>query len=72
MDQAIEGTKAIELALGRILRIAARPFEEGDYDEYDRCRAIIMEAAEDAGINPRPDSIGHLRQGWNFGNAVLD
>lgn len=32
------------LALGRILRLASRPSRPGDVAEYERCRAIIMEA----------------------------
>lgn len=33
-----------ELALGRILRLGSRPFQPGDIEEYDRCRAIIIDA----------------------------
>ena len=40
--------KAAELALGRILRMAARPPQPGDVDEYYRCRGIIL-AADEAG-----------------------
>ena len=32
------------LAFGRILRMGARPAQEGDGEEYERCRAIVMEA----------------------------
>lgn len=31
------------LALGRIFRLASRPYQEGDIEEYERCRAIIMD-----------------------------
>jgi hypothetical protein len=34
------------LAIGRILRIASRPFQEGDLEEYDRCRGIVLDASE--------------------------
>lgn len=34
--------KAVELAIGRILRMGARPTQPGDVEEYERCRAIIM------------------------------
>jgi hypothetical protein len=37
--------KVIELALGRIFRMGARPTQPGDVEEYERCRAIIMEAS---------------------------
>lgn len=35
-----------QLALGRIFRLAARPTQEGDAQEYERCRAIILDALE--------------------------
>lgn len=37
---AIE-SKAIELAIGRILRLASRPARPGDVHEYFRCRDLI-------------------------------
>jgi len=40
-DRAGEVTVAA-LALGRIFRMAARPAQPGDVEEYERCRAIIM------------------------------
>lgn len=40
------GDKKAQLALGRILRLAARPTQEGDIQEYERCRAIILDALE--------------------------
>lgn len=33
------------LALGRIFRMGSRPTQPGDVEEYERCRAIIMDAA---------------------------
>jgi len=33
-----------ELALGRILRMASRPSRPGDVEEYERCRAIVLDA----------------------------
>jgi len=36
-----------ELAIGRILRMGSRPFREGDIEEYERCKAIVMDAAEE-------------------------
>ena len=65
-------TKASELALGRILRIASRPAEPGDIAEYERCRAIILDEAEESGIDAKPTSIGQHKPGWNFGNTVLE
>ena len=37
--------KAIELALGRILRLASRPEQPGDVRQYERCRDLIMDLA---------------------------
>jgi hypothetical protein len=45
-DQQV-AKQTFELALGRILRIANRPFQDGDFEEYERCRAICMDAAEE-------------------------
>lgn len=30
------------MAIGRLFRLASRPFQDGDIEEYERCRAIIM------------------------------
>lgn len=35
-----------QLAIGRILRLASRPAQPGDVAEYERCRAIVLDAAE--------------------------
>jgi hypothetical protein len=45
----------MKLALGRIFRLASRPAQEGDVAEYERCRALILNAADAAGINTSPD-----------------
>ena len=44
---AADKITAAQLAIGRILRMGARPTQPGDVEEYDRCRAIVMEATED-------------------------
>lgn len=33
-----------ELALGRIFLLGSRPFQPGDIEEYERCRAIVLDA----------------------------
>lgn len=66
-------TQASQLAFGRILRMAARPEQPGDVAEYERCRKIILDEAEAAGIDiSRPPGLGTFRPGWNAGNMVLD
>lgn len=42
----------VGLAIGRILRMGARPSQPGDVAEYERCRRIILDATEPA---PYPD-----------------
>lgn len=36
----------VQLAIGRIFRIASRPEQPGDIAEYQRCRSIILDASE--------------------------
>ena len=40
-----EANAVIALALGRIFRLGSRPTQPGDVREYERCRALIIEAA---------------------------
>ena len=67
LDQIAE-RKAKELAIGRLVGMMSRPFQEGDIQEYYRCRAIIMQDAEES----RQPTIGVHRPGWNFGNSVVE
>lgn len=34
---------AVDLAIGRIFRLAARPEQDGDAADYWRCRSIILD-----------------------------
>lgn len=34
---------AIKCAIGRILEILSRTFREGDFEEYERCRSIVLD-----------------------------
>lgn len=34
---------AVSLALGRIFRMMSRPTQPGDVEEFERCRALIMD-----------------------------
>lgn len=45
-NSVTEADTAWKLALGRILRIGARPSQEGDIAEYEDMKAIIMNAKE--------------------------
>lgn len=56
--------KIIELALGRIFRMGARPTQPGDVEEYERCRAIILDASEaPAGDDRAPNFARDRRKG---------
>jgi hypothetical protein len=46
---------AVSLALGRIFRMGARPTQPGDVEEYERCRAIILDECEPVAPNWTPD-----------------
>lgn len=35
-------TTTVNLAIGRIFRLASRPEQPGDIVEYERCRSIIL------------------------------
>lgn len=37
---------AVQLAIGRIFRLASRLAQPGDVAEYERCRAVILDASE--------------------------
>lgn len=39
----------VQLAIGRIFRLASRPEEPGDAASYEECRAIILDAWESRG-----------------------
>ncbi len=36
----------VQMALGRIFSMMERPFENGDIEQYEACRALILDAAE--------------------------
>lgn len=42
------------LAIGRILRLGSRPEQPGDIAEYDRCRAIVLDASPSQPEEYRP------------------
>jgi hypothetical protein len=62
-----EAKTQFELAFGRILRMGARPSLDGDMQEYERCRAICMDAAEVLNLITKHQGIGVHRPGWNRG-----
>jgi len=72
METNYSNEQLMQLAIGRILRMASRPAEPGDVAEYERCREIFMDAAAEQGIVAKETSIGYCRPGWNFGNSILD
>ncbi len=64
MRQLDNGEREIcQLALGRILRIASRPFQQGDIEEYERCRKIAMDTVGDARKSYRPNYVRDRMRG---------
>jgi hypothetical protein len=48
--------REVQLALGRILKLASRPTQAGDVAQYEACRALILDAYEAThGGLPQPD-----------------
>lgn len=43
------------LAIGRIFRLASRPEQPGDVAEYERCRAIVLDAVEEMPVTYQPN-----------------
>lgn len=43
MARSADDQKTLELAFGRILRLASRPEQAGDVSEYERCRSIMID-----------------------------
>lgn len=39
----------VQLALGRIFRLMSRPFEQGDAEQYETARRVILNSAEAQG-----------------------
>jgi hypothetical protein len=37
----------MSLALGRIFRMMSRPTQPGDVEEYERCRAIVLDSLDE-------------------------
>lgn len=56
-DTELEAAK--RLAFGRIMRMASRPAQPGDVEDYYRCRAILMTDAPDWAY-ARPVWMGNL------------
>lgn len=43
MDAGAEERALVHLAIGRIFRIMSRPYQDGDQEDYERCRSIILD-----------------------------
>jgi hypothetical protein len=44
-----QDSKTVELALGRIFRLASRPEQPGDVEDYERCRRLILDILDPNG-----------------------
>ena len=45
-DMDPEDVVAVNLAIGRLFRIMSRPFREGDHEQYERCRSVVLNLVE--------------------------
>lgn len=59
-DLELEAAK--RLAFGRIMRLASRPTQPGDVEDYYRCREILMAGAGEF-IDTRPNWIRDRNKG---------
>ena len=59
----------VNLALGRIFRMASRPAQRGDVAEYERCRALIMDHVAASTPDYTPNYARDYRMGAQ-GDAV--
>lgn len=50
-----EKQDAVRLALGRIFGMMLRPSEAGDVEEYERCRAIVLDVTDPVTRDTRPN-----------------
>lgn len=58
-----EEQTAVECAIGRILRMGARPAQPGDIAEYNRCRQIVLDLCSPQPDDYRPDWARDRRRG---------
>ena len=58
-----EERRAVRLALGRILRLGSRPERPGDLEEYERCRAIILNIAGEQPLGYSHNYVRDRRRG---------
>ena len=42
----LEERQTVNLAIGRIFRLASRPAQPGDVENYERCKALILDIVE--------------------------
>jgi hypothetical protein len=49
-ENNIEAEKTMELAIGRILALGSRPFQDGDVQKYEAAKSAFFEAADFLGI----------------------
>lgn len=52
-DSKEERDLAVRLALGRIFRLGSRPTQPGDVEDYETCRALILDALDPEGDQGR-------------------
>jgi hypothetical protein len=61
MSRMTNPSPEVQLALGRLFRMLSRPWQPGDDAVFFKCRAIILDAADEAGIVPKDDRVNWAR-----------
>lgn len=56
----------VSLAFGRILRLGSRPTQPGDAEEYEACRALMIDILEDD-FHPTADYVPNYARDRNKG-----
>lgn len=64
----------VKMSIGRIFKLMSRPFQEGDIEQFEKAKSVIMSCAEALGMSNDYSSelVANHRPGWNFGNSCID
>lgn len=55
--------RIVALALGRLFLLGSRPFQPGDIEQYEACRAVILANSPNSSNNWAPDYARDHRKG---------
>lgn len=58
-----EETQMVNMAIGRLFRIMSRPYQEGDEEQYEKCKDVITAIAGSGGTDYAPNYARDYRKG---------